>query len=276
MSDFFASTRPGTTVTHGGATFELPILYFRDDVFALFYTADARRARELMPSDRLHPVLVSPGRTLVGIVAFNYVETSIGPYGEVGVVVPTVHGRRPLPLLPGALEARYPGFGYVVLHLPVTRTAARDAGRGQWGYTKFVADMHFVNTPEHLECRMLERERHILTLRVARRGLTLRDAKPLVTYSVLDGDLVRTVIPQRGEAKNAVSPSGCALQLGAHPLTDTLLSLDLSDRPLMSRHYLQRSGILPAGEVVERGVRALDGYAGEDREGEHTVDYLGR
>ncbi len=55
MDSFFAGTRPGTRVTSGSATFDLPILYFRDDVCALFMTADYAAVRRLMPSDRLHP-----------------------------------------------------------------------------------------------------------------------------------------------------------------------------------------------------------------------------
>ncbi|RLB77210.1 MAG: hypothetical protein DRH06_04275, partial [Deltaproteobacteria bacterium] len=35
--------------------FELPILYFRDDLFLLFYTADYNKVKALMPSDKLHP-----------------------------------------------------------------------------------------------------------------------------------------------------------------------------------------------------------------------------
>ena len=33
------------------------------------------------------------------------------------------------------------------MHLPVTRVEARDAGRGEWGYTKFLADM--LQSQEH-------------------------------------------------------------------------------------------------------------------------------
>jgi len=72
-------------------------------------------------------------KALLGIAAFNYVDTSIGPYGEVAVVIPVVHRRRPLPLLPALMEASYPGFGNLVLHLPVTGLKPRDAGRGVWG-----------------------------------------------------------------------------------------------------------------------------------------------
>jgi len=274
MSDFFADTRPGLEVTRGSATFELPVLYFRDDMFAVFHTADLTRVRSLMPSDRLHPVTLPGGRAMVGIAAFNYVDTTIGPYGEVGVVVPCVHGKRPLPALPGIMEARYPGFGMLVLHLPVTKVIARDAGRGEWGYTKFIADMRFRSTPESYSCRLSEGGQHILTIGVAKRGVVTRDTKPVITYSVREGALIRTVIPQLGIVRNAVKPKGCRLELGDHPVAQSLGALDLSPKPLMSRHYLQRSGILPSGEVVEEGVRPLDGFRGGDRAGEHTVEYL--
>jgi hypothetical protein len=276
MPDFFANTRPGAEVTRGGATFDLPILYFRDDVFVSFHTADYQRVRALMPSDRLHPVRLPGGRTLLGVAAFNYIDTSIGPYGEVGVVVPAVHGdRRPLPLLPGLLEARYPGFGNVVLHLPVTRTVARDAGRGEWGYTKFVADMRFAITPEHLECRLSEGGRHILTMRVVRRGMVSPDRKPLVTFSVRDGELIRTVIPQKGTMRSALWPLGSFLDLGDHEVAGAIRELDVSPRPFMTRYYLERSGILPSGKVVGDGDGGGDrgGDRGGDGGGEHVVTY---
>jgi len=262
-------------VTYGAATFDLPILYFRDDLFALFFSADAERVKAILPSERLHPVMVSSNRSMVGIGAFNYIDTTVGPYGEVAVILPVVHSTKSPPrLIPALKESRYPGFGALVMHLPVTRIVARDAGRGEWGYTKFIADMNFVLPPEYLECHMSELGQHILTLRVARRGVPLRDTKPLITYSVKDGNLIRTVIPQRGTCRVCFRPKGSFLELGDHPVSDTIRSLGLGQRPFMSRYYVERSGVLPSGEIVERGVGPLDGYIGQEREGAHTVKYL--
>jgi len=274
MPHFFPSTRPGKTVTHGNATFELPVLYFRDDLFALFFTAEPHKVRSLMPSDWLHPVLLSARKAIVGVAAFNYIDTTIGPYGEVAVGLPAVYSASAPPvIIPALLEARYPGFGSVVAHLPVTNIVARDAGRGEWGFTKFVADMHFTITPEFMECRMSEKEQHILTLRVARRGIAVKDKKPLVTFSVREGNLLKTTIPQRGSCRFAVNPKGSFLHLGDHPMSKSIRALSLSERPFMSRYYLERSAIVPAGQVIERGVRPLDGYLGKKRRGKHTVVY---
>jgi hypothetical protein len=274
MAHFFSTAGPGSRVTHGVATFDLPILYFRDDFFALYFTADLRKIKALMPSDRLHPVRMAGERALFGIAGFNYVDTSIGAYGEVAVVAPAVYGPKPPPLIiPALVESRYPGFGTVVLHLPVTTRVARDAGRGEWGYTKFVADMRFRNTPEFLECEMSEEDTHILTLRVERKGLVRRDRKPLITYSVRDRNLIRTVIPQRGAFRLCPYPTGAFLRLGRHPVSESIRDLALSPSPILSRYYLERGGILPAGHVIEEGVRPLDGYRGKDREGTHAVAY---
>lgn len=271
MTAFFEGTRPGTEVHHGTARFELPILYHRDDAFALFFTANAGAVEALMPTPNLHPVRMPGGRAMVGIAAFNYIETSIGPYGEVAVVVPVVHGRKPLPILPALMEAGYRGFGNLVLHLPVTGTGPRDAGRGVWGYTKFVADMQFAVGPETLACRMEEEGEHILTLKVPRRGILRRDPKPLITYSVLDGRLIRTVIPQRAIFHLGLRPRDAALELGDHQVSRSIAALGLAPRALVSRVYLYRPAILPAGEVVEEGVGPLDGYRGRDRAGVHEV-----
>lgn len=277
MSNFFETSRPGSLATHGSAEIELPILYFRDDSFALFFTADRRRVIAALPSPKLHPVTLPGGKALLGIVAFNYLETSIGPYGEVGVVIPVVHGRRPpLAWVAGLLESRYPGFGYVVLHLPVTRPLARDVGRGEWGYTKFVADMRFSNTPEYHECNLSDEERHILTLRVVKQGLARRERNPLVTYSVRDGKLLKTTIAQVGMARSALRPRGSLLRLGNHPMALSIQELGISDRPLLSRYFPERAAILPAGEVVEECVSPLSGHLGCNRQGEHRTSYLPR
>jgi hypothetical protein len=277
MKAFFASARPGTEVTVGTETVEMPILYFRDDAFGLFFTAEAAKVRAALPSDRLYPVQLPGGRALIVVLAFNYIETTIGPYGEIAVAAPAVFGKRPpIGAVPALLEAGYPGFGMVVLHLPVTGTLARDGGRALWGYTKFVADMNFTITPEYQQVWMGEEGAHILTLRVARGGMVRRDSKPIVTYSVSDGNLIRATIPHRSVYRMALRSPGSFLELGDHVMADSIRGLGLSKRPLMTRYYVERGAILPLGEVVEEGVRPLEGYYGKDREGEHTVDYVGQ
>lgn len=277
MKAFFKGSRPGKKVKVGRREFDLPILYFRDDAFAIFYTADVEKVRALLPSDKLNPVVMWGKRALFGVACFNYIDTSIGPYGEVGVVIPAVYSKKkPLKLTPSLRETKNPNFGMVVLHLPVTNMIARDGGRGIWGYTKFVSEMKFDITPEYMECRLSEKKKHILTVRVVRQGMMMKDKKPLSTFSVLDSKLIQTTIPQLGFARNCFFPKGSFLKLGDHEITKELKKLNLSKKPILSRYYLERSGILPAGKVIEKNVRDLYGHIGENREGELIIEYLGK
>jgi len=276
MRPFFEGTRPGRVVRLGTAEFEVPVLYLRDESFGALFTADLGRLRMAMPSPNLHPVPHKPGRGLVYIGCYDYLDTSVGPYGEVAVAVPAVYGRRPPPVLPAIFEGRWPGFGAVILHLPVTTRLTRDGGRVYWGYAKFVADMRFQSTPEFQECRLEEGGKHILTLHVVKRGPTLPDRRPLVTYSVRDGALLRTLIPQSAIVRTALGTAGSFLELGdSHPVATSIRELGIDFRPVMTRSYLDRSAILPEGEVVEQGVRPLEGYLGAEREaGELLTTHL--
>ncbi|HEU0032633.1 MAG TPA: acetoacetate decarboxylase family protein [Kofleriaceae bacterium] len=260
--------RPGRLVRVGEGTVELPVLYFRDDAFTGLFTASYEAIRQLMPSDRLYPAQTIDGRGLVVVTAFNYLDTTVGPYGELAVAPVVVHGdKKPPRSLPGWLESAWPGCGGLVMHLPVTSQQARDAGRELWGFTKFIADMHFTNTPERLACRLEEQGQHILTLTIAKRGLAVPDRRPVVTYSVKNGDLIRTRIPQISIARMSIGGRDSLLELGeGHPVAESLRALAIDPQPVRTRYLLEHSFALPEGEVIERNVRRLDGYAGTARD----------
>ena len=253
-------------------SFEVPILYFREDSFLIFFSANMEKVKQLMPTPNLHPVPLSKGKAVVGIAAFNYIETTIGPYGELGVAIPVVHSKKPTTPLPLLLESKVKGFGMLVIHLPVTRNIAKEAGRKEWGYPKFVADMEFTITPEFGQCKLSENDKHILTMKVPRKGIIRKDNRPLITYSVKDGNLIKTVIPQRAIYMIDILPTDASLTLGEHPMADTIRELELG-KPIASRFYLYRPAILPSGEVVEKGVNPLEGYHGTKEEGALTVKY---
>lgn len=279
MKKFFANTRPGKEITYGDTTFELPILYSLDDFFLLYFTADATKVKAIMPSDNLYPVILPTGRAIIGIAAYNYVQTTVGTYGEVPVAIPAVYGEKLSPvkgILPVLMESLYPGFGVLVMHLPVTKILARDAGRGEWGYTKFIADMHFDITPEYMECRMHEEDQHILDIRVARRGFYLRDTKPLITFSVKDNNLIKTVIPHKGVKRMSLNTRGSFLKLGDHPMAQSVKDLGISSKPFMAAYYAERAAILPEGKVIEENVSPFEGYIGKNRDAKHTVHYAGQ
>jgi hypothetical protein len=252
----------------------VPIMYYRDDCFLGFFSAAREPTQALLPSSEMHVITLPNGRAIVGVVAFNYLETSLGPYGEIAIILPCTYGRRGPPLWPLLREGKYPGWGTFVLHLPVTSILARDAGRVIFGYAKFVADMDFERRPTHQRVRLSEGDRHILTLTVQQRGMTRKDDRPIITYSVLDGELLKTTVPSCAVYQMGLSSGLGTLALGDHEIADQLRGLDISTTAFVTWNYLTRCGILPAGEPVGPADRPHVGYLGQEREyGRLTMDY---
>jgi hypothetical protein len=273
--DFFEWAGPTAKgVDVGSIKVDLPIMYYREDSFMGIFAAAHAPVRARLPSEDLFPVRLPDGRATLAVIAFNYLETSIGPYGEVGIAIPCTYGREAPPLLPLALEGRFPGWGGFVLHLPVTSRVARDGGRVIYGYTKFVADMDFQKRPAYQQVRLTEGDDHILTLTVQQAGLPLKDNRPLITYSVLDGQILKTTVPSRAVYQMGLKPGSGVLELGDHPIADELRELDVSSTAFVTKNYLSRYGILPAGEPIGPADHPHPGHIGQDREfGRLTVRY---
>jgi hypothetical protein len=273
--DFFDWAGPTSKgVDVGSDRIDLPIMYYRDDSFIGFFSAAYEPVRAQLPSSKLYPVTLPNGQAIIAVAAFNYMNTSGGPYGEIAIVSLCTYEQKPPPLLPLLLEGHTPGWGFFVLHLPVTSLVARDGGKVIYGYAKFVSDMDFEKRPEYQRVQLSEGGAHILTLTVKQRGLTLRDNRPLITYSVKDGQLLKTTVPSRSVYQIGLTPGSGTLTLGDHEIANQLRNLDISTTAFGTRNYLTRYGILPAGEPVGPADRPYPGYVGQDREyGRLTINY---
>ncbi len=89
-----------------------------------------------------------------------------------------------------------------------------------------------------------------------------------------NGELLRTTIPTRAVYQLGLAPGSGALELGDHPIADQLRELEISATAAVTKNYLSRCSILPAGESLGPAERAYVGYLGPVREyGRLTVSY---
>jgi len=255
MTDrFFAAERVPHATSAGPV--ELPILY-RDvtAVTALFH-GSAAGARRLLEGTGLAPALVRRDRAMVGMAFYDYRDTSVGNYLEVGTAVFAIRdGQRPPRL--GLLDLmRPPGrrrLGAYVVDLPVTTELARAAGRELWGYPKFVTSIALHATGRALDTSVDDPGGGTLCRLAGRMGAGV-PAPPmsLMTYTRRDDQLIRTHIEVRGRV-TARRPGTVTLEVGrsSHVMADHLRTLGLDGaRPfavLISDRFQSK---LYAGTVV--------------------------
>ncbi|MCL2777240.1 MAG: acetoacetate decarboxylase family protein [Polyangiaceae bacterium] len=250
---FFDVPRSVHTTSEGPV--KLPILY-RDvtNVIALFLVPH-EGAEELLVGTGLVADNAGRQRVLAALSFYEYRDTSIGSYNEVGTAIFARRDGEPSRLLSvtdTVLPAKLRRSAAWVVDLPVTTHAANAAGREIWGYPKFVTDISF-----RLEGRSVETSVHdpggtdvIVTLSgELGRGLP---APPIdvVTYTRLDAQLIRTHIDVRGW-QTIHSPGSVRLRVGTseHRMAKNLRTLGLENAvpiAITTTHRFQSK--LPAGK----------------------------
>ena len=179
-------------------------------------------AARLMAGTGLEPKRLPGGRALCIIAAVQYVDNDLGPYNEVAMCL-AVGG-----------EAGSPPGAYIH-QLPVDGEFTCAAGRGVWGFPKWIAEIEIRVDHTGLRCHLAQDGDMILDLQVRARPLPL-PSKPaeMSAYARLDGATRRTPFTSRATGVRG-GPLGATLVVGdRHPMAQDLRSLGLPKRAVMS------------------------------------------
>lgn len=199
--------------------------------------------------------------------AFEYYDTDIEPYNElgVGVLLDSPEHRR-LPAWNLARQLASGCFHTYVLRLPVTTELARRAGVELFNYPKFLASIDFEDTDERLVCRVGDDTGPILEVAgrkipAERRGIAKYFCH---TYQDRQPQSVEFKVNLRAWGQ-ALGPGNGELSLAArHPLARELDGLLLSRTPLLYLYMPDIQAVLYGpehlslamiGRFVERALR---------------------
>ncbi len=260
--DLFSVPRKDVPVP--GGVVQLPIFY-RDACLA--------QALYLCPFDDVAPKLYGTGlvpvrswsnKALVGVASFEYRDTSIGPYNEVGVGIACypARGRNStnvdLPpfrvfdlLFP---RPRQRAVGFYILDLPVTTDAACVAGREIWGYPKFVADIAMAFSDNEFQANVLEpnTKREIVSFSgPLDRGVAM-PGMGFVLYSNTDDTIHQTSVTVDMTVRTSFRPTTkLTVGSGDHPMEVNLRQMGLADtRPFLLQTTTRFRSRLSAGAGI--------------------------
>ncbi|MEW6555331.1 MAG: acetoacetate decarboxylase family protein [Actinomycetota bacterium] len=232
-----------------GGTCDVPILYH--EVFAAVgvFTAPTLKLKELLPSSKLVPAEVYPGKGLLGFMAADYRDTTIGPYREFIIMVPVRYQPRfNPPLLPVLRMTASLSFQAFIWQLPLTSEVGLRAGIDIWGFPKFIADIDFSEDPDWVKCTLGEKGEHILTLEVKKNPARMKTYFDYTLFSVKERELLRTQV--NGIAASlgrSFRPGGARLTLGEHAISRRIREV-APGRSMMTMYVPRSQLILPEAE----------------------------
>jgi len=254
MGDDFLGVETVETRTSMGPV-RLPILYADGTAMLAFFWVDPERARRALEGSGLEPLHFPGQRALLALGFYDYRETTIGPYHEVGsalAVVPTGAPSSGLAALELLRSGRRRRAGFRILDLPVSTPLADVGGRELWGLPKFLTQLPLRVEESTVDGQVLDPDgaAPLLTVSGTVRWRWPGPALDLVLYSDLDRRRLRTVVYVRGPFRFS---SGSEVQLvlgpGRHRMAENLRALGVDRaRPFAvgsCRHYRAR---LHAGE----------------------------
>jgi hypothetical protein len=261
---------PQTTHSTTQGPIDLPILYFDVSTLLAFFVTSRDAVEAKLSGTGLRPALTIGGRALAGIAHYEYRQTGVGSYNEVGLALPVLPEgapapRNPIQALYGSVDERH--LGFYVLDLPVTTPLANAGGRELWGYPKFVAPIPFRLDRKSFESSVIDPEGDGDIFTLSGRLLPSLPAPPmsLVLYSHHQGNLLRTTVNVRGRMN--LRP-GRSLQLrvgeSTHGTARNLRDLGLDNARaalVLDTHRFQSR--LNAGVPIERVATVGQARVGE-------------
>jgi hypothetical protein len=232
---FFTEVEIKETMLSNGVRIGLPVRYYDWSWINALFPAPAAKVQRLLPSSKLKPLLLIPGTAIVALTAMEYRQIAdVAPYNEFSIGVPVqcepVVNIPGLPLLFNPLISPqwYKKFGVYIHHLPVTTKEAYDFGVEIWGYPKLVAEINFEDTDQTRRCRLRAEGKDIVTLEVKKLPTKDRPVN-LYTYTVKNGQLLKTLIQTQGRYGIARFPGGASYTLGDHPIAEELKALRMGE-----------------------------------------------
>ena len=211
----------------GGAHCSLPIRYFDARCLIAAFSTERSRACDMLNAVGLSPA-ENGEQVTVEFGCFEYRDTDLGPYNEVGLCIPA--------LAPGDSEP-----ALYVAHLPVNTAETDRIGRALWGYPKFVADIDIRGDPRAFSTTLRDLAGSLIAS-LEGGFAPLRSSPPanMPTYTHLNGQLVRTRIEALTPFQEGYG-AGLWLKVGRseHPMAKALRALGLDGAQPQSVRYAE-------------------------------------
>ncbi len=211
---------------------KLPIFYYDTSAALLFFWTDHKRASDLLAGTGLQPCKFFNGSALSGLAFYEYRETDIGSYNEVGLAtaVYAPDSDKPVINLPEFFRpASRRKIGFYIHHLPVTTEIACAAGKEIWGFPKFTTELPFRLTDNSFSAQVLDPDgKSILSVDgTLNFGLKL-PGFDLSLFSKHEEHILRTVVDVNAKFTTALG-SGVRVSVGesGHAMAQTLRRMGL-------------------------------------------------
>ncbi len=221
----------------GKGDIKLPCLIRDQSTMTAFFRAPTSEVKKLLPSKKLRLIELTKGTTLVGFACSEYRQVEgLDDYREVGVMLPVRYAPRfDIPILPMLAPQIFRDAGYYFHRMPLTSPEAYELGLTVHGLRKVLADIRFADEGTRKRCTVDIEGKRLLEL-VVKKARPRTTKMTTQTYTFLNGKILRTPVPSRGQMGMIRGRDSAFLTLGEHYMADELRALRMSSTPIFAMY----------------------------------------
>ncbi len=206
-----------------GRTVEIPCVVRDAAAGTAMFLVSASEAASLVP-DAFELIEPEPGLTQMSLLAVDYRDNDLGDYNEVGIV-----------FFVKPCGASADKTGTFIYQLPVNQSFTSEAGCTIWGFPKSVQEIDIDYTAHTATCRLVMDGQHVLTLSLPRGGTGESADSESTGYTLINGVPHSNSFTRGGTGEETtLGGDGVTVELGTHPIAETLRRLGLPTDALLS------------------------------------------
>jgi Acetoacetate decarboxylase (ADC) len=227
------TSTPTTRQTYeiAGRTVTMPVMVRDASAGTAVFDVDAAAARALLPGEAFEVVETSPGRCQLAVATVDYRDNDLGDYHEVGLMLFVV----PRDPAGDGADGGDGEAGTFITHLPVDQEFTCEAGRLIWGFPKTVEEISLDVAGDRATTSLRMDGELVLRLTLPRGGDAEMPPLEMVSYTYIDGVPHATAFSQGGTGAQVLpGGDGAELELGTHPVAETLRALGLPATPVLT------------------------------------------
>jgi len=229
-----------------GIPFTMPVRCRHSPALMAGFFCDYAKAKELLPSNQLHPFKYINGKAVFMVTVIDYIDTTIGKYIEYSMALACTRGAKPaLAMLPALFMKSY-HTGQFILDLPVSSEISVKGGKGIWGMPKHKANLDFIIGDDVVSAQYEKDGQFAFRIEIDKPKKCNFPIKVGATnYSHFRNMLTASYIYFNSKAGIRFGKKATGrLYIGDHPRTKFMRDLGIASKPFFTLFMPEANGVL--------------------------------
>jgi hypothetical protein len=252
IEDIFENLAIRKQVKVGDRIVNVPTKYL-GNVFMGAFPISTKRAKDIIKTDKLRPIELAPGKSIVAITIFSNYDTPVGAYKEIVLSIPILY--KPtvtVPLLPFLFRACFKNLGFFVFLIASDTDLSREEGN-IFGYPHYEKNIKVLFQQEgaYFYAELEEANKHILSMRVNKFKKEKIEKNDYQTYFIKENKLFRIEMNTYAIVGRSLRKNDGILKLGNHEISELLGNLEINLKPIEFSYYRNSIEVLNLPEEIE-------------------------